>query len=447
MPIYYVDSAATGSGTGASWTNAFTSLAAALTAITEAPGDEFLLSHQHSETAAAALTAPVNVSGTNRGIRIRSVNKANNVPTYGARIVLGANAFSSYGVVEGLHFDNSGVAASITINPGADTEFSLCRFSKQADQAFILSTNTGSTAVARACTFAPGAGFTRLFETGVTARWTIVRPIILGPKGTNVDLFNQAAVGHSANFTITDADLTLIDNIIDGAPGGGVGALNVTCVRCALPASYAIDDGLDRLQRKGSRVMLVGCRAAPILAPIVDRALYLHYGQAVIQTAVYRVNGASDGTTPHAWAITSYADRTWRQSSHAAQTPDLVVGWVMAGIPVTISAFVAHAGVGAGAGGRLRNDGFWMDIAGPSDAASPTAQAYTASSMAAFGGTPTDLADDTTSSWVGAGTTVKQRIDLTYTPTVSGPLTARLSFARESATDALVYADAAIHLS
>ena len=58
MPHVYVDSNAGGSGTGADWANAYTTIGAALTA--KAAGDNFWVAHNHAETAAGAktLTSP-----------------------------------------------------------------------------------------------------------------------------------------------------------------------------------------------------------------------------------------------------------------------------------------------------------------------------------------------------------------------------------------------------
>src|SRR4051812_1694563 len=62
MANVYVRSAAAGTGTGADWTNAFTTLAAALTA--GAAGDSFWVSEDHAETGTSAktMTSPGTVS-------------------------------------------------------------------------------------------------------------------------------------------------------------------------------------------------------------------------------------------------------------------------------------------------------------------------------------------------------------------------------------------------
>jgi hypothetical protein len=54
MANVYVYSGAAGAGTGADWTNAYTTLTAALAA--KAAGDDFWVAHDHAETQASALT-------------------------------------------------------------------------------------------------------------------------------------------------------------------------------------------------------------------------------------------------------------------------------------------------------------------------------------------------------------------------------------------------------
>ena len=51
MAIYYVDSTATGSGTGADWANAFLSFDACFTAVTLTGGDTVYFAHDHANTA------------------------------------------------------------------------------------------------------------------------------------------------------------------------------------------------------------------------------------------------------------------------------------------------------------------------------------------------------------------------------------------------------------
>src|SRR5580765_5589876 len=81
MAIYYVWSGATGTGTGATWANAFTNLTAAF--VTEAAGDTLYVAHDHAETSASAVTLTSSGTATN-WTRVVCVNRAGTVPPVSA---------------------------------------------------------------------------------------------------------------------------------------------------------------------------------------------------------------------------------------------------------------------------------------------------------------------------------------------------------------------------
>lgn len=86
MTIYYVDSAATGTNEGTSWTNAWTSLASAFTNVTTA-GDVIYISHTHNEQLAADTTYTVGANHVlETPLKIYSVNKTNDTYAVGAFI-------------------------------------------------------------------------------------------------------------------------------------------------------------------------------------------------------------------------------------------------------------------------------------------------------------------------------------------------------------------------
>src|SRR5580765_4027333 len=77
MAVYYVWSGATGTGTGASWANAFTTLTTAF--VTEAAGDTLYVAHDHAESSASAVT--LTSSGTTTAwTKVICVNRAGSVP-------------------------------------------------------------------------------------------------------------------------------------------------------------------------------------------------------------------------------------------------------------------------------------------------------------------------------------------------------------------------------
>ena len=81
MASYYVWSAAVGTGTGATWANAYTNLTAALAG--KLAGDVFFLAHDHAETTAAAITLLSAGTAANPA-KVICVDRAGSVPPVSA---------------------------------------------------------------------------------------------------------------------------------------------------------------------------------------------------------------------------------------------------------------------------------------------------------------------------------------------------------------------------
>jgi len=105
MTIYYVDSAATGTNAGTSWTNAWTELSSAFTNVTTA-GDVIYISHTHNEQLAADTTYTIGANHVQSNpLKIYSVNKTNGALTKGAFVGHNSSSRSIYfrGNLAGLY--------------------------------------------------------------------------------------------------------------------------------------------------------------------------------------------------------------------------------------------------------------------------------------------------------------------------------------------------------
>ena len=108
MANVYVDSNAVGSGTGADWANAYTTIGAALAA--KAAGDDFWVAHDHAESSASAISW-TDIKGTFASpVRIICVNKAGSVPPVSADLRLTATVTTT---------GNSGITLNTTSSRSA----------------------------------------------------------------------------------------------------------------------------------------------------------------------------------------------------------------------------------------------------------------------------------------------------------------------------------------
>ena len=81
MANWYIWSGATGTGTGADWTNAFTTLTAAMN---KAAGDVFYVAHDHAQTQATSVTANYAIGTEANPNRMYCVDRAGSVPPVAA---------------------------------------------------------------------------------------------------------------------------------------------------------------------------------------------------------------------------------------------------------------------------------------------------------------------------------------------------------------------------
>src|SRR4051812_1910841 len=89
MANRYVYSGAAGTATGADWTNAHTTLTAAITS--GAAGDVYYVAHDHSETAASSVTLTFKGTAATPD-RVLCVNRAGSVPPVAADLVSAPSA-------------------------------------------------------------------------------------------------------------------------------------------------------------------------------------------------------------------------------------------------------------------------------------------------------------------------------------------------------------------
>lgn len=309
MANVYVRSGAAGAGTGADWTNAYTTLAAALTA--KAAGDDFWVSEDHAEAAGGAvtLTAPGTAGSPNR---IICVNHAGTVPPVSADLATTASiiAGGANNLVVNGHFymyglalvAGNGASASGLILVNATNNCQIfesclltCASSSSAVGIFFTRPNTTTKYIN--CTFKFGniaqsffVGGFATFEGGSIDGAGSLPTTLMTPNGA------QSSILRFENF---DAS-ALSGKTFLGAFGAN-GPIYAQFKRCKLPASFtpiATPTG----GFNTANIDFIQCDSGTVTA---RNDHHVTSGSQTTSTTVIRTSGASDGTTTYAQKITT----------------------------------------------------------------------------------------------------------------------------------------------
>ncbi len=304
MATKYLWNAAAGAGTGADFTNAYTTFALAIGGMVA--GDTLIVASDHTETdtVARTLTFPGTTALPNV---IISVNRGTGIPTQGAFFqTTGASAINVNGTIyiDGVNF-KPGDAANAAIMTVAGAVGNIQRW---RNCTITLTSNTGS----------------RVGAAGTTGRVTFEKNVTI--VGANANAWLRAPAG--SHFEWKDSQCwsgTVASTICEG--GGeyffsGCDLSNMvsktmlttlvgsvvygTFVNCQLVASLAIG----AFNSRGPFAKIINCANADGK----NRTEYHDYsGAATIDRTVFRTGGASDGEDSFSFKLVSTANarREW----------------------------------------------------------------------------------------------------------------------------------------
>lgn len=437
MATKFVYSAASGANDGSSWTDAWTSIASA-TGV--AAGDIVKVEYRHSNT---ALTANVDFSNGTliAPVRIVSVDKDNSD-------ALRTGATLPFTTTTGV-----GLVGNIFVYGVTQTQ-----------SAAIMRNNPPSRGVQtyESCTFAPtgstGLQFGDASTTGWAVRLTNCTYDLSGGSGTGVllsltNLNSSSFEWIGGTFTMRSSQtnaiaipngslITLlrivgvsfsgtVTNIFSAGSNAG-GLIEIS--RCVPPTYTNVYSTLPTNDR--IRCHLDGFVSGTITAPLLPPTQIAAFrGNIATSLSQYRTGGADDGEQANAYS--------WELVSNASAADFVaplvcppMVRWVDTGSQ-TVTVFVAS-------GTTLQDDEFWIEVVSPSEAGSATAQAKYQTTRPALLATPANLTTDGTSTWNGSGVGTKQKVSVSINPTVPGPITVRVYFAKASTT---VYVDPRIDVA
>lgn len=429
MATYYVYSGATGSGTGANWANAYTTLTTAFTS--KAAGDVFYVAHDHAESTAAAIT--LTTPGTLASpCSVLCVNRAGSVPpvsadlrttatvstTGASSITFGVQRAYWYGLI--FQAGSAASAASITFSnlSSVNLVFENCGFTLN---------NTSSTSRINLCN---GSGVSGISLNFVNCTWTFGNSASQQFSCANSSLY--ASITGGSVVTGANAPTTLFGSMPPVLSLVGVDLSTLGSSKTLIGASTT--SGSTRIEecRLGSSVTVAATPTTRNQKTVLIRSdstsvatryeKYTAFGTETTETTIVRSGGASDGTTAQArkivttansswvWPFESEPMAIWNDTSGSSKTATVYGIWGGAAVPNT--------------------DDIWIEVGYLNSSSYPLGALGTAT-KADILATGSALSSDT-SSWGGSTTAFKMSV--TFTPQMKGPLYVVVKAAKASST-------------
>ena len=434
MAFYYVRSSAAGTGTGADWTNAYTTLSAALSG--KAAGDTIYVAHDHAETSAAAITLTLTAGTTANPLKIICVNAAGSVPpapadkaetatitTTGASAINWAGAFHVY--VYGITF-NIGTGATAAGMSAASTSgafvFEKCKF-------YILNTATTSGislhnspqqwARLFDCQFAFSNASQKINSNGYHMQFIGSNGtdlVTLSPSGSVLPSVLVAASG-SGPVDFIGCDLSSLSG--KTIHNGTITAwANPRLVNCRLPASVTV--GTNGYAANGQYLDVIGCHST---TNVERNERYGNSANLTTETTIVRTGGASDGTTAFSWKIVG---KTTNSFTEPFATFDGEIWNTATGAAKTLTVHTVTDGV------TLNDDEIWLEVEYLGRSTDPMMSRID-DRKATYMSTAAAQASDT-ATWTTTGlvSPVKQKLEVTFTPQMAGPVRWRVKFAKQA---------------
>lgn len=430
MADRYVWSGAGGSADGSSWANAHLTLTAAIAA--GAAGDVYFVAHDHAESTAGNVT--LTFKGTTLSPdRCICVNRAGSVPPVGADLTTGG-AVATTGAGN-LHVLGGAVVRGLTFNCGSGALNPSMRFGDAAVRiifrncAFNMVASGTSAAIQpngtsaggrwvewRDCTvsFANASQSINCF--GIRFRWS--RGSLLAGSAVPTVLFSGASTT-TGEIIVDGVDLSQAGSgksLISGSVSGPV-----TFRYCKVHASVAVATA--PLQNVQGPVSLIGCNSG---SNVQRNESHAHQGVLTTETTIVRTGGASDGTTPFSWKIVSAANN---KRDFSFETFEGAIWNDSIGSAKTLTVHVVTDNV------TLTDHEIWLEVDFLGDGSFPLSSRVS-DDAATLLTAAANQASDSGEAWTTTGLTtpVKQKLEVTFTPAMKGPIRWRVKYAKASST-------------
>lgn len=428
MTAYYVRSAAAGAANGTSWTDAYTTIATAISG--KAAGDIFYVSEDHAESTAGNVTWTF--PGTHAAPNyVYCVNHAGTVPpvtadlrTTGSAITTGGTNLTINGAV---FFDGMILAAGNGSNAGLFNMNSASSANQKYKNCTLKIPGTAGTSRFSTNTVA-GGSYTEWENTTVQFGATSgsIR-IGQGPfVWKNTPAAIQGATIPTQLFThTTNTGAHILLNGLDlSAIGSGKTLLPDNATAHGWVVSVVDCDIDTAVTRRASGATFLGAKVSFVNCHSSNNFTNEHYdytGALITEGTIVRTPGASDGTQAVSWKIDTTANSSW---SVPFEAPPIAIWNTTIGSSVNVTV----EGIW-GSGSRPNDEDIWIEVTYLGTSGSPVASVLT-SNRASLASAATLAAGS--GSWGGSTSAFKMTVAVT--PQVVGLIYARVRAAKASST-------------
>lgn len=401
----------------------------------DAAGDSIWLSQVHAESSATAQTipfagtkaSPVRVIAGNDAAAPPTATATASVSTTGASAITLSGSAYFYGIT--FSAGSGAVNAPLTLNNVATTADAIEIF----DTCSLISAGTGSASFVNVG--ANGASNSEPSETillntdmkvsGVAASIDVYGDLlwrggsILSGNATTSKLFRAGSVSRPPSVTVEAVDFANMSAscpLVDATRAGKYRFFD-----CRMPASWT--GGLiTGTPTANFRAELINCDSAD-----TNYRLWIedYAGSIVDETTLVMTGGATDGTTPISWKMSTTANAN--EFTALLVSPEMVIWNETVGSSKTVTIEILHDSVT-----NLTDAEVWLQLIALNTSGAPLG-----SVVSDHRATPlTAAADQTASSaaWTTTGMTNpnKQKLSVTFTPQEKGLFVARVVLAKPS---------------
>jgi hypothetical protein len=443
MTTYYVDSNGSNTSPYDTWAKAANKLATI--AAIDATNDVILVAHNHSETTATSITEAI--AGTSSASsQIICTNSGTNATSTGAIVALtGASshltlngAFYCYGLIFNVgDSTNLGRIYINTTSPRKQT-YEACEFKLlgTSSSSYMTINNAGGSpnhTVFKDCIFT----FSNASQS-IACFSGIVEFYNVGFAGTaSTTVFSGSSLGQTVY--VRDSDLSSLGTNALYFSNGGHG--KTIFQNCKVAANYVLTSSTLSI---GERV-----EAYKLDSGGTNYQMRIADGLGALasETTIVKSGGATDGTTPLSWKMSSNA--ACKFPGFYLESGEIHQWNETTGSSITVTVEIVHdtnvtAGQGAGTSYAFRDDEVWLEVEYSGSAATPIASLLT-DRCATYSTTPADQASSSVT-WTTTGLTtpVKQKLSVTFTPQLKGAIKAKVCMAKASKT---IYIDPVITIT